>query len=86
MKNLSVKNTTENLAGFTAADAPVIMDGPQSFRRLKWDELVRTGDFVKDTHNGFEPWEGPSGFRADAFVKAIYRRQTPLPIAVRQAA
>ena len=43
-------------------------------RRLKWNERVRRGDFVADGRQGFELWEGPSGFRADAFVKQIYRR------------
>jgi hypothetical protein len=47
---------------------------PQNLRRLEWDELVRRGDFVEDGRQGFEPWEGPSGFRADAFVKQIYRQ------------
>lgn len=42
-------------------------------RRLKWNELVRAGDFVAVRPRGFEPWEGPTGFRADAFVKPIYR-------------
>jgi hypothetical protein len=42
-------------------------------RPLKWDELVRIGDFVENSQ-GFEPWDGPRGFRADAFVKQIYRR------------
>jgi len=46
----------------------------QHFRRLKWNELVSRGDFVTDGHQGFEPWEGPGGFRADSFVKPIYRR------------
>lgn len=48
--------------------------GPKHFRRLKWNELVSRGDFVADEHQGFEPWEGPGGFRADSFVKPIYRR------------
>ena len=43
-------------------------------RKLAWNELVRKGDFVADGYDGFEQWEGPSGFRADAFVKATYRR------------
>jgi hypothetical protein len=47
---------------------------PLRFRRLKWNEVVSRGDFVSDEHRGFEPWEGPGGFRADAFVKTIYRR------------
>lgn len=46
----------------------------KSLRPLKWNELVRRGDFVEDGREGFEPWEGPSGFRADAFVKQIYRQ------------
>ncbi len=86
MKNLSVKKTTEDLADRTGNDPALMLDEAPNFRRLKWDELVRTGDFVKDGHNGFEPWEGPSGFRADAFVKTIYRRQAARPAAVRQAA
>ncbi len=45
-----------------------------SFRLLAWNELVQRRDFVEDGRQGFEPWEGPSGFRADAFVKQIYRR------------
>ena len=44
------------------------------FRRLKPNEMVRSGDFVADERRGFAPWEGPAGFLADAFVKPIYRR------------
>jgi len=47
---------------------------PKGFRRLKWNELVISGDFVMDDLRGFAPWEGPSGFRADSFVKPIYRQ------------
>ena len=47
---------------------------PERFRRLKWNEVVCRGDFVADERLGFEPWEGPGGFRADSFVKTIYRR------------
>jgi hypothetical protein len=46
----------------------------EHFRPLKWDERVQRGDFVDDGRQGFEPWVGPAGFRADAFVKQIYRR------------
>jgi hypothetical protein len=46
-------------------------------RRLKWNELVSRGDFVMDEHQDFEPWEGPSGFRADSFLKPIYRMRKP---------
>ena len=48
---------------------------PESLRLLEWDELVRRGDFVEDGRGSFELWDGPSGFRADAFIKQIYRRQ-----------
>ena len=50
---------------------PVLL---QHLRILKWNERVQRGDFVADGRAGFEPWEGPAGFRADAFVKQIYRR------------
>lgn len=45
------------------------------FRRLEWDELVVQGDFIANENHGFDPWEGPGGFRADAFLKPIYRRK-----------
>ena len=47
---------------------------PERLRPLKWNELVRSGDFVQAEDKGFEPWSGHGGFRADAFVKQIYRR------------
>ncbi len=47
---------------------------PERFRRLKWNEVVCHGDFVADERLGLELWEGPGGFRADTFVKPIYRR------------
>jgi hypothetical protein len=46
----------------------------ERLRPLKWNELARRGDFVKDGREGFERWVGLNGFRADAFVKQIYRR------------
>jgi hypothetical protein len=55
-------------------EASAIADVPKRFRRLKWHELVSAGDFIADEQRGFEPWEGPNGFRANAFVKPIYRR------------
>lgn len=48
---------------------------PGSLRPLKRNELVRRGDFVKDERENFEPWVGPSGFRADAFIKQVFRRR-----------
>jgi hypothetical protein len=56
----------------------------KQFRRLKADELVSHGDFVADGRSGFAPWEGPNGFRADSFVKAIYRRQNLRPASGRK--
>jgi hypothetical protein len=50
-------------------------DGSEHFRPLKWNEQVRRGDFVEDGKQGFELWSGLVGFRADTFVKTIYRRK-----------
>ena len=47
---------------------------PKQMRRLAWNELVSQGDFIADGHKGFELWDGPSGFRANSFVKTIYRQ------------
>jgi hypothetical protein len=54
--------------------------GPANLRLLKWNERVNRGDFVKDGRSGFVPWEGPNGFRADAFIKRIYRRREAQPV------
>ena len=62
------------------SDPSAISAVPECLRPLKWNELVRRGDFVADDHQGFEPWVGPSGFRADAFVKQIYRRLGRQPV------
>jgi hypothetical protein len=59
--------------GANKPEASAIAGVPKRFRRLKWHELVSAGDFVADAQQGFELWEGPNGFRADAFVKPIYR-------------
>jgi hypothetical protein len=53
---------------------------PKTLRLLKWNELVKRGDFVEDGRHGFEPWVGPSGFRADSFVKQIYRKLAREPV------
>ena len=68
-------NETEFSSGAgTEADLAVELGVPAGFRRLRWDEPVLDGDFVMDEQHGFELWEGPGGFRADSFVKPIYRR------------
>ena len=53
--------------------------GAEQFRRLKWDEQVRRGDYVEDGHQGFELWTGMVGFQADTFLKTIYRRKKTSP-------
>jgi hypothetical protein len=79
MKKTLAKNLIPSPAGLITHNPVRQPADPQNFRRLEWDELVRQGDFVEDGHQGFEPWEGPSGFRADAFVKTIYRREALPP-------
>ena len=61
---------------------PSAATAPFSFRRLAWNELVKRGDYVADGKSGFEPWVGPSGFHADSFIKAIYRKYSPRTKAV----
>ena len=65
-------------------DPSAITPVPEALRPLKWNELVCRGDFVPDDHQGYELWEGPSGFRADAFVKQIYRRLRRPPVAAKK--
>ena len=48
---------------------------PERFRRLKWNEVVWSGDFVADERLGFEPWEAPCVFRAGSFARPIYRKE-----------
>jgi len=55
------------------ATAPA--EAVKNFRRLRWNELVTRGDWVVDEQRGFELWEGPGGFHADAFVNPIYRKK-----------
>lgn len=61
---------------------PVVLE---QLRLLKWNERVQRGDFVANGRLGFEPWVGPSGFRADAFVKQIYRRLGRQPTGTRKS-
>jgi hypothetical protein len=53
----------------------------EQLRLLKWNELVRPGDFVAAGRRKFALWDGPKGFRADAFVAQIYRRLARAPAA-----
>jgi hypothetical protein len=65
-----VTNLTEQ-ANHHARDSKAVL--AKRFRRLASDEMVVRGDFVADGHQGFELWEGPTGFRADSFLKPMYR-------------
>ena len=47
---------------------------PKSWRLLKPSEFVRRGDFMVNDAAGVELLEGSAGFRADSFVKQIYRQ------------
>ena len=58
------------------SEASIKFVAPENFRALKWNEVVRRGDFIAADPGGYEPWQGPIGFRADAYVKTIYRKQT----------
>lgn len=58
--------------------APIATVGSLSlkhFRLLKWNEVVLPGDFLAGENQALEQWEGPGGFRADAFLKPVYRRR-----------
>ena len=57
---------------------------PKWFRRLNSNELVSRGDFVPDGRQGFELWDGMTGFRAGSFVKPIYRRYKRCPTLTRK--
>jgi hypothetical protein len=46
---------------------------PNRVRALKSNELVTTSDFILNQNKKLEPWEGPSGFQADSFIKPIDR-------------
>ena len=51
-----------------------VADATEMYRPLRWNELVKRGDYVQDGSNGYELWIGPSGFHAGSFNKQIYRR------------
>ncbi len=43
------------------------------FRRLKFNELVRHGDYIQDGDSTYRQWDGPPGFQAGSFLKKVYR-------------
>jgi hypothetical protein len=66
-------------------EAPARASVPERFRRLKWNEVVRSGDFVADERLGFELWEAPGVFRAGSFARPIYRKkETEIPTDLNQ--
>lgn len=67
-----------------SAAAPIRPPAVKQFRRLRAEELVSHGDFVQNEKQDFEPWDGPGGFRADAFLKPIYRKQPVRPAGVKK--
>jgi hypothetical protein len=38
------------------------------FRRVRFDELIMPGDYIKEGENCYEPWEGPRGFERLRFA------------------
>ena len=89
----TARNNTTRRAGYTVRAKPrinkpkaaAVADGAKRFRRLNWDERVVQGDFVQNEQRRFELWEGPGGFRADMFVKPIYRRENRHPATRRKS-
>jgi len=56
-------------------EAPARASVSERFRRLKWNEVVWSGDFVADERLGFELWEAAGVFRAGSFARPIYRKE-----------
>jgi hypothetical protein len=68
-----------------AQAAPAVVAAPEAFRPLRWNEMVKRGDYIQDGRNGYELWVGPSGFHAGSFVKQIYRRSSRQPVVEKPA-
>jgi len=73
MKEAASTKSSEGRADRSPMKTPRFRNS-KHLRLLKGDELVLHGDFIANGNNDFEPWEGPGGFRADAFLKPVYRR------------
>ena len=56
-------------------EAPSRASVPERFRRLKWHEVVWSGDFVADERLWFELSKAPGVFRAGSFARPIYRKE-----------
>jgi hypothetical protein len=68
-------STTKTTQRVNKPEASAKTRVPKRFRRLKWNEVVSSGDFVAVKRLGLQPWEGPGGFRVGSFVRPIYRRE-----------
>lgn len=80
-REVLVPDTAGRTQSLSQPDASAKADIPIQLRLLNGNEVVSRGDFVAGEHQGFKPWEGPAGFRADSFVKPIYRRARDSAIA-----
>jgi hypothetical protein len=56
-------------------EAPARASVPERFRRLKWNEVVWSGDFVADERLGLQLWEEPGVFRPGSFARPFYRKE-----------
>ena len=58
-------------------DVVMSLDGRSGvrFRRVRFNELVIPGDYIKDGEDCYQPWDGPRGFRAASFCKRVYRAE-----------
>jgi hypothetical protein len=75
MKNIEIEKTggSGRKQATVRSSATRVKHRLKHFRRLKWNEVVNSGDFLINDARDFEPWDGPGGFRADSFLKPIYR-------------
>jgi len=58
-------------------EAPARASVSERFRRLKWNEVVWSGDFVAEELLWFELWDAPGVFRAGIYRKEKTDRPQP---------
>ena len=71
----TMNHPTKSMQRMVKPEALAGASAPECFRRLKWNEVVLSGDFISDKRLGLQPWEGPGGFRDGSFARPIYRRE-----------
>lgn len=59
-----------------STNTEIIVNQQGTFRRLKDDERVLRGDWIKDDQDELTPWSGPTGFQASSFEHTVYRPVT----------